>query len=218
MLLDPREMPVYVINLRREPERREFMQGQLDALGLDGRFITGVACRPGAVGCAISHLKTLKEAGISVPFLVLEDDCKFIRGQMQYTFEVPERTDALYLGHSQFGLQDKPDKFGLRWGRQRNVKYQGFDDDYIRIFNMLSRHAIIYVSEDFVRQALQANLNALLSKEFTYPGDVAYAELQSTAFVLATRQPLCYQTKEHGGMEVATRGSVTETGAVLEAL
>ncbi len=190
MIIDLREIPIRVLNLSEDVAKRRFMNQQLMKYGLEASFVPGVACEPRAIGCALSHLRALKEADLRPPFLVLEDDCEFIDERFHYTFVVPDEVDALYLGHSAVGLSDQPDRYGLRWGRHRNVRYDTHDDAYIRVYNMLGRHAIVYVSERFWRNAIDAGERALVGLDFPIPGDVQYAELQLDHLVLAARDPL----------------------------
>ncbi len=210
-------MPVLVLNMKEDKKKRAFMADQLDAMGLEHHFVAGIRCEPKSLGCALSHLKAISQSGLKPPFLVLEDDCQFLPDRMKTTFEVPEDTDALYLGHSDFGLADKPDQYGLRWGKPGNVKFLEVDSAYIRVLNMLARHAIIYVSDRFHEATLAAGSHALFDHDFTIPGDMAYALLQPEHRVLATRRPVCFQTAEHGGIEAGTRGSVIESGECLKA-
>ena len=125
---------------------------------------------------------------------MLEDDCAFLDERFHYTFDVSSKTDALYLGHSLFGLSDTRDKFGLRWGRPDNVQHSDAGEGYIRVFNMLGRHAILYLSQAFVGAAMDAGERALLNRDFPIPGDVQYAEIQPDHTVLATRDPMCVQS------------------------
>ncbi len=92
-------MKAFVINLKRNPERRDFMMAQLDRLGMDYEFFDAVVgadyhgdprwydakrslaeisreLKSGEVGCALSHAFVYKEIvrrGLGSAF-VLEDD------------------------------------------------------------------------------------------------------------------------------------------------
>lgn len=94
------EIPVWIINLKRDTERLQFMQEQMQRLRIDYRVIEAVDGRsladdekapysrtialrdfgreltPGEIGCALTHIRLWKlmiEEGIS-EVLVLEDD------------------------------------------------------------------------------------------------------------------------------------------------
>ena len=83
---------------------------------------------------------------------------------------------------------------------------------------MLSRHAIIYVSDRYHEATQAASSHALFDHDFTIPGDMAYAMIQPDMLVLATRQPLCFQTAEHGGIEAGTKRSIVDNGHRLESV
>lgn len=94
------EIPVWIINLKRDTERLQFMQEQMQRLGIDYRVIEAVDGRglavdekapysksialrdfgreltPGEIGCALTHIKIWKlilDEGIEEA-LILEDD------------------------------------------------------------------------------------------------------------------------------------------------
>ena len=96
-------MHIFVINLERDRERREFMRGQLDCLRLPFEFFQGVygraltpdqlaecyteagamriQCRnltPSEIGCALGHLGVYRQiVSRKIPYaLVLEDDAE----------------------------------------------------------------------------------------------------------------------------------------------
>lgn len=210
MKLDLREMPIFVLNMKEDTRRKQFMSDQLSELGLNFEFVSAIKASPSPIGVAISHLKIIRNPQLKPPFLVLEDDCRFLMDLFSYEYEVPDETDALYLGHSEFGLRDKKDQYGIRWGEQGNIKYKNYSEQYIRVFNMLARHAVIYLSDKFVSSAIQANLSALLDHDFTIPGDIMYAEMQPSHIILAPKEISCYQSGQYGGVEGATKNSVLD--------
>ena len=59
-------------------------------------------------------------------------------------FDLPDDTDALYLGHSAYGLGERRPLHGLRWGEMNQVKYRRAEPGYLRFLNILGRHAILY--------------------------------------------------------------------------
>lgn len=89
-------VPVFIVNLARSPDRRAHMLGQLSSIGLPAELVQGVdgrhldlasgqvapeliarkSFRPGAAGCALSHLSVYRSVlDKSLPWaLVLEDD------------------------------------------------------------------------------------------------------------------------------------------------
>ena len=89
------KIPIYVINLRRTPERRLYIQRQLDSLGLEYQWIEAVDAydftntdlegvnpnsknQPAAMGCLLSHVKFYDQVIKNNHEIacVLEDDCE----------------------------------------------------------------------------------------------------------------------------------------------
>jgi hypothetical protein len=163
--------------------------------------VQGVECAPRLVGIGLSHLKILRRDDIEPPFIVFEDDCEFTR-DFQHVHRLPDSVDALYLGVSHFGLA-VPGEFG--WGQWEGTVSEQYSENYLRVFNMLGRHGIVYLSEKFRRGALEAALDALANPEHVYPGDIGYAMLQANHLVLTPNLPSCFQSPDLGGNRSATR-------------
>ena len=91
------KIPIYVINLRRAPERRLYMQRQLDSLGLEYQWIEAVDAhdftdtdlegvnlnaknQPMAMGCLLSHVKFYDQVMKNNHEIacVLEDDTELL--------------------------------------------------------------------------------------------------------------------------------------------
>lgn len=204
--VDLRSMPIYVINCESDAAKRESMRKQLSGLGLRYEFVNAMECTPARIGIAVSHLRILNSKDIKTPFIVLEDDCVF-NESFRYEFTIPTKTDALYLGISHFGLE-KPGE--LSWGKSGQVRWTSYDDANLRVFNMLARHAVMYLSERFRRAAVIALTDALAHRDYMFPGDVGLASLQMSHLVLTPKVPICYQSRALGGQQGATERPLTE--------
>ena len=203
--IDLRKISFYVINCEADTLRRDSMQQQLARLGLRYEFVDGMACDVRRIGTTVSHLRVLNRQDIHPPFAVLEDDCVF-NENFRYEFTVPSGADALYLGVSHFGIEH-PGR--LSWGKGNRVEWERYDRDNLRIFNMLSAHAIVYLSERFRRAALRAQIDALCDAG-CFPGDVGLASTQMSHLVLTPVLPICHQASELGGHQVATQRALIE--------
>lgn len=200
-VVDLRKVAFYVINLAEHRARAEFMCGQLGERGLRHQMIAGVKSEPQRIGIALSHLKILRMEEATVPFCILEDDCQFF-DNFRHRLVVPASADALYLGCSRFGTR-RPG--ALSWGAWDHTKYMRFDRDYLRPFNMLARHAVVFLSERYRQSAIRASLDALTHWEVPHPGDSGYAMLQTSHIVLTPNEPVCYQSERHRGNHPATK-------------
>ena len=133
------------------------------------------------------------------PILVLEDD---IESTGQYDFDFVPEADAIYFGLSVAAGHDT---------LNTNVFYSKFDPysfTQVRIQNMLSAHAVLYISKSYkqaVIDVLQANLGILTN-------DVAMSRIQKNFMVLGNMKPSFYQSNKFNAtgpgiwdVEVTTR-------------
>ncbi|MCP4897903.1 MAG: glycosyltransferase family 92 protein, partial [bacterium] len=187
--IDLREIPCFVINLKEDVEKRERVSRQLKKFGIAHEFILGLRADPKWVGIALSHLKVLRLSRADAPFLVLEDDTEFDE-HFSPIVEVPYAADALSLGVSAHGLEEPGQR---SWGVGGGVKWEAYDDHYLRVYNMLARHAYLYLSSDFQQKVIDSQIEALTNRSFPHPGDIGLAIEQSSSLVLAPVQPLCRQ-------------------------
>jgi hypothetical protein len=201
--LDLRRIRFYVINCPEATERRSFMAAQLERLGLDYELVNCIPAPPWSrLSVALSHLKILARGDVAVPFAILEDDCE-LTDNLTLDFSPPVETDALYLGVSHFGIRTPGTFSPALW---RKVRWVRFDNSWLRVFNMLARHAIVYLSEQFRVNAIQASVMAMTGagRDVSFNGDTGYAMLQATHLVLTPHQPMCRQTELLGGQQSAT--------------
>ena len=198
--IDLRQIPTFVINRKSEPVRREAMLRQMEPYGLRFDFVDAMECKPGNVGTAISHLRILRRKDLATPFLILEDDCKF-NENFRHEYSLPQNCDALYLGVSHFG-NEFPGR--LSWGKWGGVRWSHYGADYLRVYNMLGRHAIVYLSERFRQAVVVANIEALTNSEHFFPGDVGTASTHALHLVLTPLKPACFQSGDIGGNQPAT--------------
>ena len=68
MIIDLKKIPILLLNLEEDAERRRFVESQLAAFGLSANVIQGVGCQPSLVGCALSHLRALVLPKLEPPF------------------------------------------------------------------------------------------------------------------------------------------------------
>jgi hypothetical protein len=184
--LDLREIPVYYINLSSEIEKNTHMQKMLLGLGFKNinRIEAVLDYQNGSIarsGTSESHYKALNN--IDPPFIVFEDDCEIF--DFNPIINIPQETDAFYLGNTIYGIKNSYIAYFLKYKKE-----DGFDNLY-KIYNMLSGHAILYVSKRFVEIAkLCCKYSAL---ELDVPQDIAIAEIQKLYNVYTPNKPMFYQ-------------------------
>ena len=190
MNLDLREIPFYYINLDDAVERKTRTENHLKALGIKSvNRIPAIRHNNGFAGCARTVSDFLHQIPEG-PFVLIEDDIDVKRWDP--IIEVPDDADALYLGIS-------------GWGRMNGhsgpfVQWEQVDDNLLRVYNMLSGHAIVYLSGEWVEMARRCCHHAGYLIESYY--DVQIAEVQRFFNIYALDDPYFYQTSSDGNQKV----------------
>lgn len=186
MKLDLRKIPAIYINLQRDVEKNQHMQTMLTELGFENIIRIEASEFPAEkhlAGCSMSHFNALNE--LDPPFIVFEDDCRV--KNFKPIIEVPNDTDAIYLGISS-------------WGRMNShsgpfVQYEKVDDDLLRVYNMLGAHCILYLSKEYASLCSRISIQA---SNIADHQDIGFAEVQKYYNVYAFDDPFFYQTSSNG--------------------
>ena len=191
MNLDLREVPFYYINLDDAVERRKNTESQLKELGI--KNITRVpAIRHNycAAGTPRSMQKGLELAQNGKPFVLMEDDVAVKR--FDPIIEIPDDADAFYLGISGWGRMNSHSGPFVQWER--------VSDNILRTYNMLSGHAVMYITDDYINLAKKICYHAGYNIEDHV--DIGFAEVQRWHNVYALDDPYFYQTSSDGNQRV----------------
>lgn len=189
------DIPVYYINLEGEDEKRKNTESMLKNLGFKyvERF-NAIRHEAGRIiGCARSHYEILKN--IEPPFIILEDDCA-LNKEFVSEIELPEDADCLYLGIS-------------HWGRYMNhsgpfVHTTRVNDDIVRVYNMLTTHAIVYFSKEYVDICRRVAYH--YGYEIENHLDIGFAEIHKLYKVYSYNEPLFRQYE----WSAVTTGKISE--------
>jgi len=189
--LNLQDIPVYIINLEQDTDKKEKILSVLTLAGFKNiNWHPGVVAENKTVGVARSHNNLLKKlSNKDLPCLVLEDDVSIF--DLKTTIEIPLDADAYYLGNSSWGLYGGAGK--------KKISVQKIDDNTYRIYNMLAAHAIVYLNKDYVRfldQATSFNVSIKTNQ------DKARAETMKYWNVYSATRPMFYQNGRH---EAATK-------------
>lgn len=187
MNLDLREIPAVYINLEQHKDKNENMQNILKECGFKYIIRVEGVPRPDrpVAGCASAQYKGLCE--LDPPFILFEDDCMLKNFRPE--IEVPDDADAVYLGISS-------------WGRMNGhsgpyVQYEQVKDDLYRVHNMLGGHAILYLTEEYVRMCQRICHHAGYVIEDH--SDIGIAEIQRWFNVYTFDDPFFYQMSGYHG-------------------
>ena len=186
MKLKLTDIPVVYINLDEATEKGERVQKSLEELGFKNiiRFSAHKETI-GKKGCAISHVYALEE--VEPPFLLIEDDC--LPKDFVDEIEFPDDADAVYLGISSWGRMNSHSGPCVQ---HREV--EGYPH-LLRIYNMLSTHAILYLNPDYIDLCRRIAYQSYLIADHL---DIGFAEVQRYYDIYAYDNPLFYQTSSNG--------------------
>lgn len=189
MIIDLKQIPILWINLEEHETNRQDIVQMLNSHGLvnnhrtPGIRVTGYNREAyhqrvdHYMGVGLAQMNAMRTAKQNLPCLVLEDDVK-ISDSFQSILNVPDDTDAVYLGVSHAG-----NPYGIK-----------INDNYARVFNVLAAHAIVYVSPRFADAAFNAAKNCLI--DHMAPFDLGMAQLLANYNVIAPVTPYFYQSND----------------------
>lgn len=180
------DIPVYYINLPQHTEKNEKMEFMLSECGFNNitRLDGYVYPENPVAGCSRAHYHSINPD--KTPFILFEDDAFLLENQFQNELNIPNDTDALYLGTS-------------TWGRMNghNGEYIQYDilEEYpgiLRVYNILATHAILYFSKDYAQMCKRvAHHTGYVIEDYN---DVGFAEIQRYFNVYALNEPMFAQS------------------------
>lgn len=190
MKIDLRHVTTRWINLDRAQQNASDMRDQFERLGFTNheRIPAKIVPVPENIppyllkaygthflGCGASHIAAF-ESTTACPLLILEDDAS-ATAAFTPEIEVPDNTDAVYLGISH--------------GNSRQIVFD-MGNGWYKVIGMLASHAILYVSERYRNFALATAKDAIYTK--CIPIDNAFAAAQLKFNVLACPVPMFVQS------------------------
>ena len=188
-------VPVFYINMNKDTHKKEYLEYQLKKLGFKNinRIEAIEDKNNGRVGLSKSQSIALNQ--VKAPFVILEDDAdpKYFKG----TIEVPDDADAVYLGNSQWGYMQSQAGFYLKYKPVKEIP------DVFRIYNMLSSHAILYLTDEYV--GLCKRTTKYCAEVFPMPMDVPFAMIQRFYNIYTINKPLFIQKDYEGKMSAAPK-------------
>ncbi len=207
MRLDLRDVPVYWLSGR--PARRQHMLDQLRGFRhepVDGTPSPLLGANPSLrlltpLGRAkvIEHAVNRMPRGQFKPFVLLEDDVAWRAGvpHGRVDLSFPDVADAIYLGISECAVHADVNDYCYDILRERSSSHPHLQ----RIYNMLSPHAVLFLS---LRHTL-AHAQAMIESCVTGAGcDTLSSRQFAKHEVFALGVPLFYQYAAVGGNEPPT--------------
>ena len=183
MIIDLKDIPVIYINMDKDIYKNRKCVQELKKIGFKNIYrIEGVEHDNHQKGCALAHNKALSM--LEPPFIIVEDD--ILIKSFEHIIDVPENADAVYLGVSHWGKV--ADNFG------ELVSYEDVNEKIVKIKNMLSAHAILYLQKEYVCFCKHAS--NISGNGSGVAHDQYFAELQNIYNVYAVKDPLFFQKSQ----------------------
>ena len=182
-----RQSETMALSLVDEETRRRSVAEVCDRLGLSWRMVDAVRCSPGRIGCALSHLRALRLSSPGRPLLILEDDVG-VSESFAPLIDVPLDADAAYLGASVYGAVDIVDYVGFT----NMLAADPAGEHWLRVFNLLGTHAILYLTDRFKLATAEAIVESIADRDWEH--DKGMARLQERFNVYALRRPMFFQS------------------------
>lgn len=188
MKIDIRNIPVFYINMEKDVEKRIAMETMLEKHGFNNVIrIPGVSDPEKYYrGLAETECNIFSQVD-SYPFLVLEDDC--LINSLNFVFDLPDDADGAYLGvdkHPSIVYKDFP-------------RYYHVKDDLYKVTNMVSSHAILYISKSM--KEMFERICRYCAFTNPYHIDQYFASVQRFFNIYAFNDPQFYQGNVGAGGE-----------------
>ncbi len=158
MLVNFKDIPFYYLNFDGYTERKERMEKLIKDLGVNAIRISNNAeseLRQNRIGLGVIKLLSIaKEIG-KYPFISMDDDMAIIKS-LPDSIDIPNQADFILLGGSLYETG----------GYKPNMKLENFNDQYYRVYYMLSMHCMIIPNEKSVDTLLESIKESLDKNQF----------------------------------------------------
>ena len=178
-------IPTLLINLENAKDRFSKASDVLSKAEQPFTRFEAVKHEIGVVGCALSHLSLLDK--IQPLTMVLEDDIE-TTAHIKKSIAIPRDADAIYLGVSNHGYL-RNQKLGFKGA----VLVSQYSENYLRVLNMCSTHAIIYLSQRYI-DASKKIINHCLHAGIAF--DVGLASIHRHFNIVTPTDPWFFQSEQ----------------------
>jgi hypothetical protein len=199
--VDLRKIKTYIITVDKYKDRQIKIIQELKSIGLwNYELVRGKESIPYWVWHKESIREILDKNKIqeSGPFLILEDDASIIKENFDPIVSFHNRTDMVYLGGTLNGIKSNgpKDSTELAIGDYFGLRYKEVDEKWIRVFNMHSNHAMLFIKETSKNKFKES----LKEKS---PADVCFASIMKDTTTYLIKKPYWFQND--GKNDIATK-------------
>lgn len=202
MIINTKNIKYYFLTTQSDSVRANYTRQLLKDYDLEevNPYELGVSvAKSGSIGHARMIEKGVRNQSRErrfEPFVILEDDIEFYR-DMPQEIDIPDDADLLYIGVSALGMIDG--------NFAQAIIANEIDENTLRVFNMLSGHAIVVCS---MVGALLYQKCMVDSYHKERMWDAYVAESQPWHNIYCLKSPIFYQASERGGKQVCTKTSI----------
>lgn len=187
MFINFKDIPVYYLNPDFFKDRRKQMDIYLENLGFQYERIESISrddTRHVRISEGFIDLTMTAMRKNIYPFLILEDDARFIDSPPEQ-ITIPQEASIIYLGGSLYECG----------GLKGLVKIEEYDDNYYRLYNSLGCHAILIVNKIGADFFIKKQKEAINKKDH---GDIYLAVASNDHLILTPKDgPYLYQNDAH---------------------
>lgn len=196
MIINLEQIPIFLITIESAKERHSFLNGIFNDVGLknvvhiNGKLLNKTNLsfieiqQKKSSLVAEAHIEALSK--VEPPFLILEDDID-ITHAFKTKIEIPDDTDAYYLGSSVWGMQNGVSMANGTKGTKINRQYS-------LVNSMLGIHSILYVSKKYVDATIKNLQNCININRYC---DECIAEDMANHKIYCNNYPFFYQKDGH---------------------
>lgn len=211
MNINLRETKFFILNEVSKVERRKHMKKLMKKLEIKNfEIVASIPADRKLSSGAISHVSIVQknfESNTFQPFVLLEDDCDvYSTADFPETISIPKNADVIYLGISRCSADQNRycDAYNL------SVKNHPGFIGLLRAYNMLSTHAILFLTARYASAYCQAMVDAAHMNE---AWDTISTRMSTFFQVYIPKVPVFFQQGSIGGQEPQTKFSFDQNVA-----
>jgi hypothetical protein len=193
--MNSKDLKYYILTVDENSIRANHVRNQLN--DYDFEFVTPLMCQNKQKSGSSGHMRIVYQAIQNFkPFVILEDDVSLL--YEKEILEIPSDADWVYVGVSWCAY----DSNYKDWQPHNKLYIDDVNDSVVRIYNMLSTHAIMIRSLKGALLYYSMMLENVLANGVAW--DISLTKMQPYINCYALREPMFYQDER-------LRGSFLET-------
>lgn len=185
MIVDLKNINVYILTIPQNSSTLQKLTSQLENK-INFEVFYGISL-PRPIGCDISLIKLWNK--VKLPALILEDDC-CITNDFKSIIDVPDNSDAIYLGTSMWGVKNGESKL-------YNFELEKYNSSFFKLNCMTSFHSVLFLTDRYLKCLIEiGKIYPIVCKPDGMGIDYYTAQEQHKYNIYGISRPFFYQTGE----------------------